>query len=92
LLDRGADVELGANSPLMEAAQEGRTSTVSLLLAHGANPKSRTAAGDTPLTYAAENGHDHVCSLLLDAGAGSGTQGYMGSILRPARNQFSTKL
>lgn len=63
-------MELGASTPLMEAAQEGHLELVRYLLesAH-ANVHVKTQTGDTALTYAAENGHTDVADLLLQYGA-----------------------
>ncbi|CAL1272132.1 unnamed protein product [Larinioides sclopetarius] len=57
LIKAGADIELGASTPLMEAAQEGHLELVRYLINAGANVNATTATGDTALTYACENGH-----------------------------------
>jgi ankyrin repeat domain-containing protein 17 len=63
-------MELGASTPLMEAAQEGHLDLVRYLLETGrANVHVQTQTGDTALTYAAENGHTDVADLLLQYGA-----------------------
>lgn len=70
LLKAGADLELGASTPLMEAAQEGHLELVRYLLEfHHANVNAQTQTGDTALTYACENGHTEVAALLLHYGA-----------------------
>ncbi|XP_045468094.1 ankyrin repeat domain-containing protein 17-like isoform X2 [Harmonia axyridis] len=69
LLKGGANIELGASTPLMEAAQEGHLDLVKFLLLHGANVEAQTQTGDTALTYACENGHTDVADLLLQYGA-----------------------
>lgn len=70
LLKAGADLELGASTPLMEAAQEGHLELVRYLLDYyHANVNAQTQTGDTALTYACENGHTEVASLLLLYGA-----------------------
>ncbi|KAL0275144.1 UNVERIFIED_CONTAM: hypothetical protein PYX00_003100 [Menopon gallinae] len=70
LLKAGADLELGASTPLMEAAQEGHIELVRYLLEYyHANVNAQTQTGDTALTYACENGHTNVASLLLMYGA-----------------------
>lgn len=69
LIKAGADIELGASTPLMEAAQEGRLELVKYLLSAGANVHACTQTNDTALTYACENGHTDVADLLLQAGA-----------------------
>ncbi|XP_050507031.1 ankyrin repeat domain-containing protein 17-like isoform X3 [Diabrotica virgifera virgifera] len=69
LLKGGADIELGASTPLMEAAQEGHLDLVRFLLENAANFHAQTQTGDTALTYACENGHTDVADLLLQYGA-----------------------
>lgn len=69
LIKAGADVELGASTPLMEAAQEGHLELVKYLLENNANVHAQTQTGDTALTYACENGHTDVADLLLQYGA-----------------------
>lgn len=69
LLKAGADVELGASTPLMEAAQEGHIDLVRYLLESTSDVHAQTQTGDTALTYACENGHTDVADLLLQFGA-----------------------
>eukprot|EP00960_Hanusia_phi_P032876 750113-Hanusia_phi.AAC.7 len=56
-------------TPLHLAAADGRVSTASKLLAHGAKGDARGAGGETPLHVAAKNGHDGMVSLLIRMGA-----------------------
>jgi len=69
LIKAGADIELGASTPLMEAAQEGHLDLVRYLLESAADVHAQTQTGDTALTYACENGHTDVADLLLQFGA-----------------------
>lgn len=69
LLKNGADLEIGASTPLMEAAQEGHLELVRFLLENRANVHAQTQTGDTALTYACENGHTDVAEVLLYYGA-----------------------
>ncbi|XP_012556375.1 ankyrin repeat domain-containing protein 17 isoform X1 [Hydra vulgaris] len=69
LLECGANIELGASTPLMEAATEGHVELVKLLLEHGSKVNATTATGDAALTYAAENGHTDVVEVLIHYGA-----------------------
>lgn len=69
LIKAGADIEMGASTPLMEAAQEGHRALVRYLLDAGTNVHAHTQTADTALTYACENGHTDVADLLLQAGA-----------------------
>ncbi|XP_037909760.1 ankyrin repeat and KH domain-containing protein mask isoform X3 [Hermetia illucens] len=69
LIKQGADLELGASTPLMEAAQEGHTDLVRYLLENGANVHAQTQTGDTALTHACENGHTDAAEVLLYYGA-----------------------
>lgn len=69
LIKNGAILELGASTPLMEAAQEGHIDLVRYLLECGADVHAQTTSADTALTYACENGHTDVADLLLQFGA-----------------------
>ncbi|XP_019763189.1 ankyrin repeat and KH domain-containing protein 1 isoform X1 [Dendroctonus ponderosae] len=69
LLKGGADIELGASTPLMESSQEGHLELVRFLLEYGANVNAVTQTNDTALTYACENGHTDVAELLIQYGA-----------------------
>jgi ankyrin repeat protein len=69
LIKHGADIELGASTPLMEAAQEGHLDLVKFLLENKADVHAQTQTGDTALTYACENGHTDVAEVLLYFGA-----------------------
>lgn len=69
LIKAGADIELGASTPLMEAAQEGHLDLVRYLLESAADVHAQTQTGDTALTYACENGHTDVADFLLQFGA-----------------------
>uniref|UniRef100_A0A0A9WC50 Ankyrin repeat and KH domain-containing protein 1 n=1 Tax=Lygus hesperus TaxID=30085 RepID=A0A0A9WC50_LYGHE len=69
LIKNGAEIELGASTPLMEAAQEGHLDLVRYLLEANADVNAQTQTGDTALTYACENGHTEVAKLLLQYGA-----------------------
>ena len=65
----GADIELGASTPLMEAAQEGHVDIVKFLIEKGANIHAETNTMDTALTYACANGHTTIADILLQCGA-----------------------
>jgi len=69
LIKAGADIELGASTPLMEASQEGHLELVKYLLEAKADVNATTGTRDTALTYACENGHTDVADLLLQYGA-----------------------
>lgn len=69
LIKHGANLELGASTPLMEAAQEGHTDLVRFLLENKANVHAETQTGDTGLTHACENGHTDAAEVLLNYGA-----------------------
>lgn len=69
LIRSGADIEAGATTPLMEAAQEGHLSLCNLLLFHRANVNACSLSCDTALMYASENDHAQVVKLLLANGA-----------------------
>lgn len=69
LIKAGADIELGASTPLMEAAQEGHLELVRFILENNGNVSAQTQTGDTALTYACENGHTDVADLLLQYNA-----------------------
>ena len=63
------DDDYEATTPLFEAARNGHTDVVRLLLKRGAKPNIAHDFGDTPLLMAAEDGHIEVVKLLLDGGA-----------------------
>ena len=63
LLDRGADVNFGNDSPLAGAARTGRLETATLLLQRGATARNEF------LTIAVERGHHAVADLLRAHGA-----------------------
>jgi hypothetical protein len=83
LLDRGADIDEGnafGKTALMYAAHYDLDSTLTLLLAHGADVRKRTDAKDagdvnlwydgrTALMYAAENASEKVIRSLIQAGS-----------------------
>ena len=69
LIKAGANLELGASTPLMEAAQEGHLDLTKYLLESRASVNAQSGTGDTALTYACENGHTDVADLLLKYGA-----------------------
>lgn len=68
-LTAGADIELGASTPLMEAAQEGHVDIVKFLIERGSNVHAETSTQDTALTYASANGHTLIADILLQCGA-----------------------
>ena len=69
LIKAGADLELGASSPLMEASQEGHLELVKYLLEARAEVNAQTSTGDTALSFACERGHTDVADLLLKWGS-----------------------
>ena len=69
LIDHGADIELGASTPLMEASQEGHIDIVKYLISKGSNIHAVTNTMDTALTYACANGHTRIAEFLLSCGA-----------------------
>jgi len=88
LIKAGADIELGASTPLMEAAQEGHLDLVRYLLESAADVHAQTQTGDTALTYACENGHTDVADLLLQFGADLVRLYYNCIILNFCKNLF----
>ena len=69
LIDHGADIELGASTPLMEASQEGHIDIVKHLISKGSNINAITNTMDTALTYACANGHTRIAEFLISCGA-----------------------
>jgi cytohesin len=68
LLDRGADVNANGGwkgwTPLHWASHDGRTETVKLLLAGGADTCAQDLEGSTPSATAAASGHIEIVDLL----------------------------
>ena len=58
-----------ADSPLVQAAAEGRADDVARLLARGSSPGERSARGSSALALAAQAGHVAVIEQLITAGA-----------------------
>ena len=75
LLDRGADLEPGAENdnqflaPLHLAFDHCQLEVVRLFLDRGANVDVKTHADATPLYYACHQGHVEMAQLLLARGA-----------------------
>jgi ankyrin repeat protein len=71
--------------PLLQAASQGRTTLVELLLKGGADPNvwgdttMSANAQMTALEEAARGGHPEVCELLLKAGANPAYQAFWGT-------------
>ena len=57
----------GPTTPLHEAARGGHQATVQLLLAAGADPNRRNAAGQTAAELATDRGYPAIAALLLAA-------------------------
>jgi hypothetical protein len=71
LLRAGANVNcmIGASSPLIGAAREGRLDAVRLLLERGPDPNLLAPLDESALIHAAAEGHLDIVSLLLDRGS-----------------------
>ena len=67
--DNDSEEEYYTATPLFEAAQNGHTDTVCLLLDKGAKPNIPDEYGESPLKAAARKGHKEVVKLLIDSGA-----------------------
>ena len=77
---RARDKTIEGDSPLHEAAREGRTETVDAFLADGADPNAKDSSGDTPLHKAAREGYTETVDALLKAdGANPNAQNEFGS-------------
>jgi ankyrin repeat protein len=86
LVESGADLNVTGDtsdkskggSPLMYAAQVGRTDYLQLLLDHGAEIDLQNASGDTALMKAVEANKLEVAAFLLDKGADVGVENKKG--------------
>lgn len=70
LLERSSNAnanqsELDLKEPLINALSGQHVEVVSLLLAHGANPKLRSDEGNNALHIAAKSGNTDLCALML---------------------------
>jgi ankyrin repeat protein len=83
LLAHGADVNAqtaAGQTPLMEAALNGRTDIVKTLLRNSANPNAQeTTSGYTALMLASMKDHAEIVTLLLDHGADVNAQDKQGN-------------
>lgn len=72
LIEHGKDInakdEWGL-TPLLWAAQHGRTATCKLLLDHGADINVADEYGKTPLHMAAQYGYTEICKLFIEHGS-----------------------
>lgn len=51
-------------TPLMKAAELGNADMVKVLLDHGADPRAKTARGETAADFARQNGHGRIVEML----------------------------
>lgn len=78
LLNAGARLgndAAGHHAILAEAAGDGESETVALLLDHGADPNAATDRGNTALRGAAWRGRADIAAMLLNRGARTEAQG-----------------
>ena len=66
------------NTPLHDAALDGQTGAVELLIAKGADFDAENNSGDTSLHMAAFNGHMAAAQLLIAKGANVNSQNHIG--------------
>ncbi len=81
--------DASGHTALSRAVDQGRTSVVDALLAHGARADANLPGGQTPLLIAIERGQDSIAAALLRAGASTATvdaQGRFALGLAAARN------
>jgi hypothetical protein len=73
LLDKGASPDAWGidyvSRALIDAASQGHSDVVVLLIEHGADVNARNMDGNTALDAARESDHDDIVRLLIDAGA-----------------------
>jgi ankyrin repeat protein len=70
MIDKGTPInalDRSGFTALTEASWNGRTETVKLLLASGADPRIKKNDGSTPLVLATGKNHEAVVALLKEA-------------------------
>ena len=99
LLDNGADINLADEfgmSPLSRACAQCAThinnDMVRLLIARGADIKSKDLAGMTALHFSSREGHELAVKALLEAGAKARHRSRFGNALDQAEANRKTKI
>ena len=69
LLEKGASVDIGGDTPLVLAVIRGHAKVVRILLAHGANKDALDTDGRTPLIWATMANRKNIVQILLEYGA-----------------------
>ncbi|XP_022084818.1 ankyrin repeat domain-containing protein 61-like [Acanthaster planci] len=88
-IDLNIPSRLDRATPLHRACEAGRHASVSVLLAHGADPNVLNAFGETPAAMALIAGHEHVFRLFLELGIIFGSLDAIPYILHTSVNAYT---
>ncbi|XP_038055568.1 serine/threonine-protein phosphatase 6 regulatory ankyrin repeat subunit C-like [Patiria miniata] len=88
-IDVNINSRLDKSTPLHRACEAGRHASVSVLLAHGADPNVLNSFGETPAAMALIAGHEHVFRLFLDLGIIHGRLDAIPYILHTCVNAYT---
>jgi outer membrane protein assembly factor BamB len=69
LIQKGADVNAGPQTPLLFACQRGKKDVIELLISKGADINVKNNSGQMPIHFLARDGYTDIVELLIAKGA-----------------------